>query len=639
VRRTLLAMAALLLAADAQGDAPLDPEALTATLDAQVPAAMAARRIPGAAIVVVDADGTLFERGYGVENLASREPIDPERTVFRVASVSKLFTATAAMQLVERDVLDLDRDVNDALSTVRVPRLSDRPVTLRHLLTHTAGLGARFLGYAAHDRADLIPLGDYLAQRLPSPFLAPGQVFSYANHGTALAGLLVAEAHGVPFAQAVEASLFAPLGMRSSHFDPPPALTERMATGYVLAGGEPRPLPLEYQHALPAGSLVTSAHDMARFLRAHLSGGALDGRSILQPDSVATMQQKQFSHHPRMRGIGIGFLEYEVQGWRCVGHDGDTGGFNARAFLVPELGIGLFVAYTGSDSTKRFADDVTRLVLGPVARATRVEMLARRAPPADLSRLAGTYRWTRYDRDTFGKGLMAYPHFQFQVEALDTGVLRIAARPVPVFPTRDFAPVGEGLFQADDGSLATFREDEGRTTHLLFNPSGVLPMAFERIARWRSAAVQLALIGLFAWIWPILALGLALALRKQRLFDAELRPAAFLVLAAALANTGFLTFPATTGLAFFGEDLGLPAFLSSAATPQHFFGPSGWMLAVLALPLVALGLEAMVAFAVARAWRDRRGRLGARAALTTLLLLGAGFAALLNEWNLLGYRL
>jgi CubicO group peptidase (beta-lactamase class C family) len=635
----VLAAGALLLATNAWGAAPLDPDALAAALDAHVPAAMAARRIPGAAIVVVDADGTLFERGYGVENLASGEPVDAERTVFRVASVSKIFTATAAMQLVEQGVLDLDGDVNEALSTVGIPRLSDRPLTLRHLLTHTAGIGARFLGYATHAPADLIPLGDYLAQRLPSPFLEPGQVFSYANHGTALAGLLVAEAREAPFAQAVDAALLAPLNMRSSHFDPPPALTERMATGYILAGGGLHPLPLEYQHALPAGSLVTTARDMARFLRAHLNGGTLDGRRILNPDTVATMQRRQFSHHPRMRGIGIGFLEYEVQGWRCLGHDGDTGGFNARAFLVPELGLGLFMAYTGSDSTKRFADDVTRLVLEPAVRLSRVEALPRRESASDLDRLAGTYRWTRYDRDTFGKALMAYPHFQFRVEALDTGALRIAARPVPVFPTRDFEPVGEGLFQADDGSFATFREQGGRITHLLFNPSGVLPMAFERIPTWRSAGVQLGLIGLLALSWPVLALGLAVALWRRRSFDADLRPAAFFALAAALANTGFLMLPATTGLAFFGEDLGLPAFLSAPGTPSFFFGPSASMLAVLSLPLVALGLEAVVVFGVTRAWLERRGSFGARAALTALVLLGAGFAALLSEWNLLGFHL
>ncbi|MBW2236314.1 MAG: hypothetical protein JRG85_13070, partial [Deltaproteobacteria bacterium] len=150
---------------------------------------------------------------------------------------------------------------------------------------------------------------------------------------------------------------------------------------------------------------------------------------------------------------------------------------------------------------------------------------------------------------------------------------------------------------------------------------------------------QLALIGLFAWAWPVLALGLAVALWRRRLFDAELRSAAFLALAAALANSAFLAFPATTGLAFFGEDLGLPAFLASPSTPAFFFGPSPLMLATLALQLAALGLEALVAFGVVRAWRGRRGALGARAALTTFVLLGAGFAALLNEWNLLGYRL
>jgi hypothetical protein len=351
------------------------------------------------------------------------------------------------------------------------------------------------------------------------------------------------------------------------------------------------------------------------------------------------MHRRQFSHHPRMQGVGIGFHEYEIQGWRCVGHDGDTGGFNARAFLMPDLGIGLFVAYTGSDQTKRFADEVTQLVLEPVARPRSVAPLPRREPPADLDRLVGVYRWTRYDRDTFEKGLMAYPHFQFRVEALQDGALQIAPTPLPVFPTRRFEPVGERLFQADDGSFATFREDGGRITHLLFNPSGVLPMAFERIAGWRSVGVQLALIALFVVGWPAFAMGLAVALWRRRLLESGQRRTARLALFAALANATFLTFPATTGLLFFGEDLGLPAFLSSPGTAPIFFGPSPLMLAVLALPLAALVLEAVVAIRVANSWRRGSGALVPRAALTALVLFGAGFALFLNEWNLLGYRL
>jgi hypothetical protein len=234
---------------------------------------------------------------------------------------------------------------------------------------------------------------------------------------------------------------------------------------------------------------------------------------------------------------------------------------------------------------------------------------------------------------------MAYSHFQFRVTVLEEGALQIAPTPLPIFPTRRFEPVGEGLFQADDGSFATFREDDGRITHLLFNPSGVLPMAFERIAEWRSAGVQLALIVLFAAGWPAVAMALSVALWRRWLFESALKRTALLALLAALANTAFLTFPATTGQLFFGEDLGLPTFLSSPRTPPLYFGPNLLMLAVLALPLVALALQTIVALRVARAWWNETDLLGARAALTALVLFGTGFALFLNEWNLLGYRL
>jgi CubicO group peptidase (beta-lactamase class C family) len=466
-----------------------DPVALGAALDAVVPAQMARRHLPGAVVVVADRDGALLARGYGVADLERADPVDPATTAFRVASVSKLFTATAVVQLHERGRLSLDEDVNRALRRFQVPATFPEPITLRHLLTHTAGLAERFLGHRARTREGQLALGDYLAGRLPARFAPPGRIVSYANHGMALAGLVVEEASGRPFPRYVAEEILLPLGMTSSGFGMEPALVARLATGYVFAGGRHFPVPVDFRHETPSGSLITTGADMARFLAAQLRGGELDGARILAPESVAAMHARAFGHHPRQAGVGLGFLERRVGGLRAVGHDGDIIGWSARCLLVPERGLGLFVAHTGADTSKDFADRVTEAVFGaapsaglaPAAGreaaadvegseqaegsehvegaddgealggARAIEEVEAHAAPApapaeELARVAGTYRWTRGPREGMEQLVEPYPWAEFRVSADADGWLLLAA-PLGTLPARRFGWVEPLLYR------------------------------------------------------------------------------------------------------------------------------------------------------------------------------------------------
>jgi CubicO group peptidase (beta-lactamase class C family) len=202
MRGLILALTLSMLVASAEGAGrmgPTDPDELEAFLAGLLPALMESYHVPGAIFVMVKEGEIFFARGYGYADLETRRPVDPETTIFRVASVSKLFTATAAMQLVEQGKLDLHADVNRYLTKLQIESAYGEPVTLHHLLTHTAGFDDRFLRTGLTIGSPLPPLGQYLAERMPPRVMPPGKLISYSNHGLALVGHLVEVASGESF--------------------------------------------------------------------------------------------------------------------------------------------------------------------------------------------------------------------------------------------------------------------------------------------------------------------------------------------------------------------------------------------------------------------------------------------------------
>ena len=617
-----------------------DINAIEQRLDTLMRDEMAARHIPGAVVVVVDRERILLAQGYGLADLERGAPVDPARTTFRIASVSKLFTATAVMQLVERGTIDLDQDVNTYLTRFQAPSAFGRPVTLRHLLTHTAGFGLRFLGSGARTREAQRPLGDYLARRLPSRFIEPGEIFSYSNNGIALAGFVVESVVRRPFHDYVAGEILGPLRMRTSGFDMEDRLLKSLATGYVHSGGRYRRIPVAFRHPVPSGSFITTGEDMARFMRAHLNGGCIESGCILAHETVAEMHRRQYSHSPHMIGVGYGFFEHVLNGRRYVGHDGDVKGFSARMLLAPQHGLGLFLAHTGTDATKRFGDLVTTTLFDPILPVVPAELLPARALPRPrLERLVGTYRWTRYARRTMEKLFSPYVFFQMRVEVDESSGIRVASALFPVLPSLHLRPVGGGLFQSQDGRFASFRENEaGEITHLFLDWMAI-PLAFERISWVRTAGVQLSILSFFLVVFPCLSLALAgaFAFRRRR----DLRWPLVLALGASLANALFLLlFPGAFGLGMYAIDV-LPdlPLLVDPGRPAFFHGPPPTALVLLALPLLALGLVASLGVFVLRPRRRHRWTPMARTALGLFVVLHVAFALFLNEWNLLGYHL
>jgi CubicO group peptidase (beta-lactamase class C family) len=329
------------------GGAELTPQDVNAWLDGFMPYGLAEADIAGAVVAVVRNGEVVTQRGFGYSDVESRRPVDPARTLFRPGSVSKLVTWTAVMQQVEQGRLDLDADVNTYLD-FEIPPYEGQPITLRQIMTHTAGFEEQLKDLIGHDRDGVPPYGDLLKRWVPERIFAPGTTPAYSNYATSLAGYIVERVSGVPFDDYVERFIFAPLGMRHSSFRQPlpGPLQPLMSTGYRQASGET--VPFEIVGPAPAGSMSSTGADMARFMMAHLNGGELDGQRILSAETARTMHSTAGPAVGPLDRMMLGFFETNINGRRVIAHLGDSEAFHTSLHLFLDENTGLYVSFNSS---------------------------------------------------------------------------------------------------------------------------------------------------------------------------------------------------------------------------------------------------------------------------------------------------
>ncbi|WP_162806408.1 serine hydrolase domain-containing protein [Sphingosinicella terrae] len=383
----------------AAGIAAIDPVRLTGLadfVDGVMAEQIAAREVAGAVVTVVHDGRILFSRGYGYADVEARRRVDPERTLFRPGSVSKLFTWVALMQQVERGRVDLDADVNTYLDFT-IPPLDGRPIRVRDLMQHTPGMSDAS-GIITREADAPRDYREWLKTHIPARLWPAGGEISYSNYGVTLAGYIVERVSSEPFADYVETHLFAPLGMRASTFREPltGALAENMARGYELVDGRFVAQPFEHIGAvMPAGSSSATAPDMARFMLALLGGGQLGSARILEPASVALLTRNSIANTPSLPGMAHGFYVIQEAGPRVVGHGGNTGDFHSNLVIAPEHGFGFFVSTTGGRGSGTGRTDLTNAILGrlfPQAPAPRWTASGDAPQP-----VMGAYRANRRD--------------------------------------------------------------------------------------------------------------------------------------------------------------------------------------------------------------------------------------------------
>jgi CubicO group peptidase (beta-lactamase class C family) len=316
---------------------------LEAWLDGYMPISLRSNDIAGAVVVVVKDGETMLQKGYGFSDIEKRTPVDPALTLFRPGSVSKLFTWTSVMQLVEQGKLDLDTDVNTYLD-FEIPDRGGKPITLRNIMTHTPGFEEQVKGIMMLEEQGVPALDQHLKDWTPNRIFEPGATPAYSNYATALAGYIVARASGVSFDDYLDKHIFAPLGMRNATFRQPlpKHLEAQMSKGYQLASQPPKPF--EVVGPAPAGSLSAAGADMARFMIAHLQNGRFGDTRILSEETAKQMHDTALTVLPRVHRMVLGFYETNINGRRVIAHGGDTQWFHSDLNLFIDDNIGLYIS-------------------------------------------------------------------------------------------------------------------------------------------------------------------------------------------------------------------------------------------------------------------------------------------------------
>jgi CubicO group peptidase (beta-lactamase class C family) len=473
----------------------LDKTDLDAWLDGFLPYALSSGDVAGAVVVVVKDGQVLTEKGYGYADVKSHRPVDPKATLFRPGSVSKLFTWTAVMQQVEAGKIDLDADVNKYLD-FKIPPRDGKPVTMRDLMTHTAGFAETIKHLVPGDAKGLKPLGKFLAAWTPNRIFAPGTTPAYSNYGAALAGYIVQRVSGAPFDDYIDHHIFTPLGMNHSSFHQPlqSNLLAGMSSGYLRGSGPAQKY--EFVGPGPAGSLATTGDDMSRFMLANLGKGELNGQRIMGAATLAQMYAPEKQYVPPLNGMALGFYHQDRNGHEIVAHGGDTVAFHSDLFLLPNDNVGVFISMNsqGKDGA-----------VGPIRDALLQDFMDRYYPAAPTPALPtaptakqhaklmeGRY-WSSRRPDT---GFLRAVNLlgQMTVKANDDGTLVVDGLKNAGGAVMTWREVGPFLWQDTSGKhrLAALVKD-GKVVHFAMDDLGAI-MVFQPVPGWASAGWNLPLL-------------------------------------------------------------------------------------------------------------------------------------------------
>ena len=506
-----IALAAGLLAmpASARTGAPITPSDVEAFSDGIMPMGLAQGDIAGAVVVVVKDGQVVLAKGYGVSDAKTRAPVDPSRTLFRPGSISKLFVWTAVMQLAGAGKIDLDRNVDTYLD-FKLPEPFGKPVTMRNLMTHTAGFEESLRPLLLGDPKTVMPLDRVVKDAIPEQIFAPGRVPAYSNYGATLAAYIVQRVSGERFEDYVQRHIFGPLGMAHASFEQPlpSVLAPDMSKGYQLASG--RAVPFEMINFGPAGGLSASGGDMARFMIAHLENGG----AILPPAVAAKMHGVAARAFSALIPMGYGFWHDDMNGHTIVSHGGDTGAFHSELELILDTHTGIFLSMN-SAGIDNAAPHLRRMfVKGFMDRyfpaPSSAPLPTLRTARADGVKIAGAYAVSRRAESNFVA--LLYLFSPASVVVNDDATISISILETPAHQPKRFREIRPFVWQGVDGqSLVQANLRDGHVDAIGMDDTGPI-MVLQPVglanAPW-NLWLFLGTIAMFALttiFWPIKAL-------------------------------------------------------------------------------------------------------------------------------------
>lgn len=400
--------------------------------------------VPGAAFIFVRNGSVVYQRGYGFSDVASKTRVDPQRTVWPIASITKTVTALGALQLVANGRVNLDEDLNRYLKRLQVPAQGYAPLTLRHVLSHTGALdeipGRLYDGRQAPDMAAF--LKDKLVR-----YREPGKLTSYSTYGMALAGVLIEDVSGQSYADYLQQHIFTPAGMSSARVMLHQGDEKGVATPYEIDDDRVTAIAYEWYQTPPTSSMVATAADMGRLLIVHLANGRAGSNQVLSAALTQAMHAQQATNHPDLPGWSLGFQLDTVNGVAIAEHGGDIAGFSALFALLPDEHEGFFIVNHGESGDLRFR--VKQALLDALYPAKPASV-----PAADASKSPALAEYAgRYISSITCRTCTLSDDQVFVVKAQPNGTLSLWGQ--------TWVPLRQDLFIREDGKrMLGFARDE-----------------------------------------------------------------------------------------------------------------------------------------------------------------------------------
>jgi CubicO group peptidase (beta-lactamase class C family) len=601
---------------------------LESFFDGIIPLQLERSDVAGATVLVMKDGQTLLKKGYGYSDFKNKKPVNPNSTIFRLASISKLFTWTSVMQLAEQGKVDVDADINQYLDFKIAPGFG-KPITLRNLMTHTGGFEEEVRDIIITDPKMGSSLRDFLMHNQPRRIFPPGEISAYSNYGVGLGGYIVQRVSGEPFEQYVAEHIFQPLGMTHSSFHQPleNEITAFPSDGYKSSTEKPA-VGFEIFNPAPAGGISSTALDMGRFAQALLNGGELDGHRILKQETLNAMWTRQFAASDGLPAICMGFYQTWRNGLHFIGHDGDLIAFHSMFVVELKEKLAIFISYNSAGSASKTRGEILNSFTDryyPFTPAPAFQTF----PLQDLKAIEGTYQPTRRSESNKLKigGLMS----QNTASVDKDGVLTIENAKDLRGHLRKFKPIGTDLWQAVDDQPRVFaiRDSSGKVMRFASMFAG---SQYERVPWYENAqALEFILGGAFLTL--LLTVVATLVRLGRKLFfskRAQLRPqpgTLWLTAGPRLAAFAWIILGITTGVLLSSLD-------SENTLPSHALDKYFVLLNVLAAIAVFFSLFAIGSGALI--WRRENLRTITRVKFSLVALSCLFLTWFAIHWNILG---
>ena len=554
----------------------------------------------------------LLSKSYGLENIEGIH-LTPSKSLFRIGSTSKTITYTAIMQLNEQGKLDLDANVNSYLKDFKIPDTFKNPITIKHILNHTAGFEDGMLGHLFISSIEqIIPLREALEKYMPERIYPVGKYSAYSNFAVSLLGVVIEDVTGIAFDEYIDANIFKPLAMNRSTFKQPlpEFLKSDMTYAYTMVNDIPTPKDFELiTNYSPAGGMSSTANDMAQYMMMNLNDGELAGNRILQSTTAKLMQSTSYSPNEQLTGMAHGFMQINVNDHLLFGHKGNTMHFATDMVMDTSENLGIYISSTaGNKITSSFVQKIYDRYFPQTPVFLQV--------PADFSQRAEKYRGEYLSlRSNFTK-------IEKLLQLTDSLTVAPAGNMLLISGTR-YVEVGKHLFQQLDGKRRVIFIEDKNGNIVDLNVVNMPHFTWSKAPFYTFSGFNLPLLGLSQLVFFIVLLGFLYRRKEYKQRPLVERKAIYISVTTACTNIAFLLIAVITG-ASLGSDL--------------YFGlPTVFKIALL-LPIIATVLAFVQLYFAVSIWKNEQWSIGKRINYSVVTACAFFMAWFYFFWNILGYQ-